>query len=62
MVAYLYQRTLQVPDGILGVGPVDLSNNLVNASNIPVPTVLNNAFSQNLIPANVLGVSIVSVV
>ncbi|KAI0752473.1 acid protease [Daedaleopsis nitida] len=43
-------------DGILGIGPVDLTEG-TTFDGEPVPTVLNTAFTQGLIDANVIGVS-----
>nr|VWP00069.1 Zn(2)-C6 fungal-type domain-containing protein [Ganoderma boninense] len=43
-------------DGILGVGPADLTQGTVSDGNV-VPTVTDNAYSQGLIGAEVLGIS-----
>jgi len=43
-------------DGILGVGPVDLTANTVSGES-SVPTVTDNLFSQGTIPTEVLGIS-----
>jgi len=42
-------------DGILGVGPVDLTEGTVSGSS-QVPTVMQNAYSQGKVPAQILGV------
>ncbi|KAI9450014.1 aspartic peptidase domain-containing protein [Lactarius psammicola] len=45
-------------DGILGLGPVDLTiGTLSPDTNTPIPTVTNNLFSQGTIPADFLSVS-----
>lgn len=45
-------------DGIIGVGPVDLTlGTLYPDENAEIPTVMNNALQQGLIPEQVLGVS-----
>ncbi|THG92704.1 hypothetical protein EW145_g8617 [Phellinidium pouzarii] len=43
-------------DGILGVGPVDLTQGTVSNTN-EVPTVMDNLFAQGLIMSNSLGIS-----
>ena len=43
-------------DGIIGLGPVGLTQDTTTAGG-QVPTVVDNAFAQALIPAKVLGVS-----
>ncbi|EKM61624.1 uncharacterized protein PHACADRAFT_112385 [Phanerochaete carnosa HHB-10118-sp] len=45
----------QGSDGILGIGPVDLTENTVSNTGA-VPTVTDNLFSQGLIPASVVAV------
>ncbi|KAF5385370.1 hypothetical protein D9615_001228 [Tricholomella constricta] len=48
----------QGTDGILGIGPVDLTlGTLSPSSNTLIPTVTDNAFSQGLISANEIGIS-----
>lgn len=45
-------------DGILGIGPVDLTSNTV--SNTPtVPTVTDNLYAQSTIPTESIGISYV---
>ncbi|KAF8639298.1 hypothetical protein AX17_001609 [Amanita inopinata Kibby_2008] len=45
-------------DGILGIGPVDLTQGtLIPDTNAEIPTVTDNAFAQKLIVANEIGVS-----
>ncbi|CCL98700.1 uncharacterized protein FIBRA_00704 [Fibroporia radiculosa] len=47
-------------DGILGVGPVDLTmDSIVGEPNTTIPTVINNAYAQKLIPEQVIAVSFV---
>lgn len=43
-------------DGILGIGPVDLTEGTVS-DNKPVPTVTDNLFAQGSISANSIGIS-----
>ena len=43
-------------DGILGVGPVDLTEGTVGNSNTPVPTVTDNLFAQGAISNDSLGI------
>ncbi|KII95220.1 hypothetical protein PLICRDRAFT_48185 [Plicaturopsis crispa FD-325 SS-3] len=43
-------------DGILGVGPVDLTAGTLVGSTATIPTVTDNLFSQGTIPANQIGV------
>ncbi|KAH9832517.1 acid protease [Rhodofomes roseus] len=45
-------------DGIIGVGPIDLTvGTLYPAEDAEIPTVMDNALAQGLIPTEVLGVS-----
>ncbi|KAF8330520.1 aspartic peptidase domain-containing protein [Amanita rubescens] len=45
-------------DGILGVGPIDLTLRSLSPDNTTtIPTVTDNAFSQGLIPAHEIGIS-----
>ncbi|KAF8345438.1 aspartic peptidase A1 [Amanita rubescens] len=44
-------------DGILGIGPVDLTLGTLSPSNATIPTVTDNLFSQGLIEANEVGIS-----
>ncbi|KAJ7484539.1 acid protease, partial [Mycena latifolia] len=44
-------------DGVLGLGPVDLTQDTLSTDNSQVPTVTDNAFSQGLIPANQIAIS-----
>ncbi|KAG2070847.1 aspartic peptidase A1 [Suillus decipiens] len=44
-------------DGVLGIGPVALTlGSLILTPAVPIPTVTDNLFNQQIIPANVLGV------
>ncbi|GLB35829.1 putative peptidase A1 [Lyophyllum shimeji] len=48
----------QGTDGILGIGPVDLTRGTLSpATNTLIPTVTDNAFSQGTISANEIGIS-----
>lgn len=45
-------------DGIIGVGPLDLTTGTLYPDvNATIPTVLENALEQGLIPTEILGVS-----
>ena len=43
-------------DGILGIGPVELTIGTVS-DNQPVPTVTDNLYDRKLIPKNSIGIS-----
>ncbi|KAG1747768.1 acid protease [Suillus paluster] len=43
-------------DGIIGVGPVDLTNGTLSPDNTLIPTIMNNALKQGLIKKEILGV------
>lgn len=43
-------------DGILGVGPVDLTSGTLSSGQL-IPTVTDNLFSQGTIPSDTLGIS-----
>ncbi|KAG6813704.1 hypothetical protein H0H92_008111 [Tricholoma furcatifolium] len=43
-------------DGIFGIGPVDLTRGTLNDKNDTIPTVTDNAYSQDLITSNEIGV------
>ena len=44
-------------DGILGVGPVDLTTGTLGGSSETIPTVTDNLFSQGVISSNLVSVS-----
>ncbi|KAH8818717.1 acid protease [Flagelloscypha sp. PMI_526] len=46
-------------DGILGIGPTDLTIGTLSDKTQPVPTVLDNLFAQKSIPTSSLGISYV---
>ncbi|KAJ7601049.1 acid protease [Mycena floridula] len=46
-------------DGILGIGPVDLTEGTVGGGSTPVPTVTDNLFSNGTIPVESIGISYV---
>ncbi|KAG2071183.1 acid protease [Suillus decipiens] len=44
-------------DGVFGIGPVALTlDTLMQTPEVSIPTVTDNLFNQNIIPANILGV------
>ncbi|KAF7289799.1 Acid protease [Mycena indigotica] len=45
-------------DGVLGLGPVDLTIDTLETDNSEVSTVMDNAFSQGLVSQNVIGISL----
>ncbi|KAI0086813.1 acid protease [Irpex rosettiformis] len=45
-------------DGILGIGPTDLTQGTVSGSSEEIPTILDNLFAQKTIGAKVIGMSL----
>jgi len=54
----LQYADFQGVDGIIGVGPIDLTQGTLSPDvNAVIPTVINNAFDQHVITRQILGVS-----
>ena len=51
-------KQFQGSDGILGIGPVDLTSDALSTKQL-VPTVTDNLFSAGQIPYNLIGISYV---
>ncbi|KAI0693867.1 aspartic peptidase domain-containing protein, partial [Cerioporus squamosus] len=55
--AAVYSEGFDGYDGILGIGPTDLTCGTLLDSDDCIPTVIDNAFSQDLIPCKQVGIS-----
>jgi cathepsin E len=61
-VASKYSGDLNGLDGILGLGPVDLTSGTLSDTSAQIPTVVDNLFSQGTITSNLIGLSFEPVV